>query len=88
MRNEICNYNRPSHVSCVSIARLCRKFERNMAKPYLKLGVLCVSFWRLDLYRHTSNIRRIMVGIKIADHSDVIGASSVGAAPTTSSFST
>ena len=39
-------------------------------------------------YRKTSNISRTLVGNKIADHSDVVGASPVGAAPTTSSFST
>ena len=39
-------------------------------------------------YHKTSNIRRILVGNKIVDHSDVVGASPVGAAPTTSSFST
>ena len=39
-------------------------------------------------YRKTSNIRRTLVGHKIVDHSDVVGASPVGAAPTTSSFST
>ena len=39
-------------------------------------------------YRKTSNISRILVGDKIVDNSDVIGASPVGAAPTTSSFST
>ena len=39
-------------------------------------------------YRQVSNIRRTLVGNKIADHSDVVGASPVGAAPTTSSFST
>ena len=39
-------------------------------------------------YRQVSNIRRALVGNKIVDHSDVIGASPVGAAPTTSSFST
>ena len=39
-------------------------------------------------YRNTSNIRRTLVGNKIVDHSDVVGASPVGAAPTTSSFST
>ena len=39
-------------------------------------------------YRKTSNIRRILVGNKIVDHSDVVGASPVGAASTTSSFST
>ena len=40
------------------------------------------------IYRKTSNIRRTVVGNKIVDHSDVVGASPVGAAPTTSSFST
>ena len=39
-------------------------------------------------YRKTSKIRRTPVGNKIVDHSDVVGASPVGAAPTTSSFST
>ena len=39
-------------------------------------------------YRKTSNIRRTLVGNDIVDHSDVVGASPVGAAPTTSSFST
>ena len=39
-------------------------------------------------YRKTSNIRRTLVGNKFVDHSDVVGASPVGAAPTTSSFST
>ena len=35
-----------------------------------------------------SNIKHTLVGNKIVDHSDVVGASPVGAAPTTSSFST
>ena len=39
-------------------------------------------------YRKTSNIRRTLVGNKIVDNSDVVGALPVGAAPTTSSFST
>ena len=43
---------------------------------------------RLYKYRQVSNIRRTLVGNKIVDHSDVVGASPVGAAPTTSSFST
>ena len=37
-------------------------------------------------YRQTSNIRRILVGNKIVDHSDVFRASPVGATPTRSSF--
>ena len=39
-------------------------------------------------YRQTYNISRSLVGNKIVDHSDVVGASPVGAASTTSSFST
>ena len=39
-------------------------------------------------YRETTNARRTLVGNKLVDHSDVVGASPVGAAPTTSSFST
>ena len=39
-------------------------------------------------YRKTTNIIRTPVGNTIVDHSDVVGESPVGAAPTTSSFST
>ena len=39
-------------------------------------------------YRKTPTISRTLVGNKIVDNSDVVGASPVGAAPTTSSFST
>ena len=38
-------------------------------------------------YRQVSNIRHTLIGNKIVDYSDVVGASPVGAAPTTSSFS-
>ena len=40
------------------------------------------------IYRQVSNIRHTFVGNQIVDHSDVVGASPVGAAATTSSFST
>ena len=39
-------------------------------------------------YRKTSTISRTLIGNKIVDNSYVVGASPVGAAPTTSSFST
>ena len=39
-------------------------------------------------YCQTSNISGTLVGNKIVDHSDVVGVSPVGTAPTTSSFST
>ena len=41
-----------------------------------------------NMYRKTSNISGTLAGNKIVDHSDVVGASPVGAASTTSSFST
>ena len=37
-------------------------------------------------YRQTSNVRRTIVGNDTVNHSDVVGASPVGAAPTTYSF--
>ena len=40
-----------------------------------------------SIYRQTSNISHTLVGNKIVDHSDVVGASPVGTAPTTSLFS-
>ena len=42
----------------------------------------------MTTYRKTSNISRTLVGDKILDKTDVVGASPVGAAPTTTSFST
>ena len=42
----------------------------------------------MQIYLQVSNISRTLVGNQIVDHSDVVGASPVGAAPTTSSFST
>ena len=55
-----------------------------MHPPFIHENVFCKS----DQYRQVSNIRRTLAGYKIVDHSDVVGASPVGAAPTTSSFST
>ena len=47
---------------------------------------LQIFLWGLiyQTYRQVSNITRTLVGNKIVDHSDVVGASPVGAAPTTS----
>ena len=59
---------------------------RNTCHPgmqQLRFTVMCG-----DYYRQTSNIRRTWVGNDIVDHWDVVRASRVGAAPTTSSFST
>ena len=40
------------------------------------------------VYRKTSNISRTLIGNEIVDNSDVVEALPVGAAPTSSSFST
>ena len=47
-------------------------------------GILCCEITYLQI----SNISHTLVGNKIVDHADVVGASPVGATPTTSSFST
>ena len=47
-----------------------------------------ISVWKNGTYHKVSNISRTLVANKIVDHSDVVGASPVDAAPTTSSFST
>ena len=58
------------------------------------LGPISRTFFRCNCnleilfysFRKTSNIRHTLVGNKTVDHSDVVGASPVGADPTTSSF--
>ena len=45
-------------------------------------------FCHVWIYHQTSNISCTLVGNKIVDHSDVVGAVPVSAAPTTSSFPT
>ena len=61
----------------------------NKPKPniWIPHGILLymASPWH---YRQASNISRTLVDNKIVDYSDVVGASPVGAAPTTPSFST
>ena len=52
-----------------------------------KAGMPYTAYVSVD-YQQIYNIRRILIGNKIVDHSDVVGASPVGTAPTTSSFST
>ena len=67
------------------------QFQSFLTRRYLSENVRTHSVTLIlngDVYRQVSNIRRTLVGNKIVDHSDVVGASPVGAAPTTSSFST
>ena len=62
----------------------------NNSIPWFELGVITHPSPNHSWvsYRQVSNIRRTLVGNQIVDPSDVVGASPVGAAPTTSSFST
>ena len=66
------------------------KGDKALCKPvfYLWLDTVPADENVYYICRQTSNIRHTLVGNKIVDHSDVVGASFVGAAPTTSSFST
>ena len=47
-----------------------------------------IPLYNQNTHRKASNIRRILVGNSVVDHSDVVGASPVGAALTASLFST
>ena len=58
-----------------------------LAMFIFELYPLCCSYQAAELPQN-SNIRRALVGNKLVDHWDVVGASPVSAAPTTSSFST
>ena len=53
-----------------------------------KLVFVSFHAYSVSNYRKTSNISRTLAGNKIVDNSDVVGASPVGAAPTTLSFPT
>ena len=45
-----------------------------------------ILFWPQRAYHQTSNMSRTLVGNTMVDHSNVVGASPVGAAPSTPSF--
>ena len=67
--------------------------QRNAICVLLQILTGEIMSWNLVIffkkkYRQVSNIRRTLVGNLIVDHSDTVGASPVGAAPTISSFST
>ena len=55
---------------------------------WLKACYVMSSAARVMITYKTCNISHTLVGNKIVDHSDVVGVPPVGAAPTTSSFST
>ena len=60
--------------------------ENNFENNIIKITAESPGDNELIHYRKTSNMSRTLVCNKLVDHSDVVGASSVGAAPTTSSY--
>ena len=58
---------------------------KNESKSSRRVVAMCL---RVSEYHQTFDISGILVGNKIVDHWDVVGASPVDAAPTTSSFPT
>ena len=70
---------------CVDVIKTMSWLLMNLLK-----WVYLVAFTKGIILRdcQTSNISHTLVGDEIVDHSDAVGASPVGAAPTTSSFST
>ena len=67
---------------------LTRPNPLNLCCPATYLSQVTAVCYILRYYRKTANISRTLVGSKIVDNSDVVGAAPVGAAPTTSSLST
>ena len=64
------------------------KYVHQCGQTSALFDVIVPFLYSATIYREVSNIRRTLVGNKIVDHSDVVGPSPAGAAPTTSSFST
>ena len=83
--------NKGHNKSYTQITRAYRLTLFRYRKKTGKIRSLCNWLIRWSLlsgYRKISNIRRTLWCNEIFDHSDVVGASPVGAAPTTFSFST
>ena len=80
-------------IKCIYYASSGSHFNIHIDPVFNSIGMPIIKIrqtWNclILMYRKTSNIRRTLVGNKIVDHSDVVRALPVGAAPTTSSFST
>ena len=69
-------------------ATLCQSKPIDMRKKKCTYFMVSTMSHVTPNYHKISDISCILVGSKIVDNSDVVGASPVGAAPTTSSFST
>ena len=81
--NVICQENIASLNYSISRKKICTSL-------FVVLYSSVTMLWVFSgfIYRQTSNSNHTIVGNKIVDHSDVVGAAPVVSAPTTSSFST
>ena len=86
-------YNNHAQISCLVDGYVLFWFGKVEFTINLKVSSQAIFFVLVKQprkydYHQSSNIRHALAGNKIVDHSDVVGASPVGAAPTTSSFLT
>ena len=81
IEDQYCIHSALLHLSAIFRIRIDRTWMEFLVYLYL---FLCGNNCEMN-YRQVSNIRRTLVGNEIVDHSDIVGASPVGAAPTTSS---
>ena len=80
----------PTHICVtrpqwINTSRPCDTYLHRSPRGYIHYSICIPSL--LNNYHQFSNIRRTLAGNKIVDHSDVVRALPVSAAPTTSSFS-
>ena len=87
MYQTLLSYNQAEYMnSILSISKKAQSYIKTRYGVILQNSLKgCIE---IHSYRQVSDISRTLVGNKIVDHSDVVGASPVGAAPPTSSFST
>ena len=70
----------------IAVKRRACWLQRNLS--FDDLFCTLIVYLIYTICHETSDIRRVLVGKKLVDLSDVVGASPVGVDPTTSSFST
>ena len=86
MSNDVIGFGRQKQVSETGIRNCIPQYFVRF--NYLSLPDIRATGIKFAIYRQVSKIRRALEGNTIVDHSNVVGASPVDAAPTTSSFST
>ena len=91
-KHTICSFLLPHNLIFTVLQSRTKQYLSSQKCTTLYFEIMCFlqmcSYHPIWTYHQTSNIRCTLVGNKIVDHSDVVGASPVGAAPTTSSLMT